>query len=272
MADANTWVARLRWVALAITIMTILGALVVIRYPGAWRWIEAIERGLLFAVLAILSVMVLGLLLHFLGSLRRPAVSADAGEVVLELRNSRAGSVVLVVVLLIFAAIVAYALDLQTQPGDAFDPPVPPPTLEWRAVIGFFTVVWAFLLVAFTVRAVRNPPWFVLTRKGFVYQPGDTSPGLIRWEDVVDIKEDRVVSTGGNGAAAPRAVLVVVLRDGERYVARYNPILAAVVRFAGGVLRAQTGGRGDVYLDPVHFGARYEEIKALMIEHATRVR
>lgn len=272
MADANTWVARLRWGALAIAIMTILGALVAMRYPGALRWVEAIERGFLFTVLAMLSVAVLGLLLHFLGSLRRPAVPADAGEVVMQLQGSRAGSVVLVIVLLLFAAIVAYALDLQAPSGDAFDPSAEPLTLEWRAVIGFFMVVWAFLLVAFAVRAVRNPPWFVLTRKGFLYRPGDVSPGLIRWEDVVDIKEDRVVSTGGNGAAAPRAVLVVVLRDGERYVARYNPILAAVVRFAGGVLRAQTGRRGDLYLDPVDFGARYEEVKTLMIEHATRVR
>lgn len=272
MADANRWVARLRWAALAIAIMTLLGALWVKRHPGAQRWVEAIERGFLFAVLAILSVVVLGLLLHFLDSLRRPAVPADTGEVVMQLQGSRAGSVVLVVVLLLFAAIVAYALDLQTQSGDAFDPSAQPLTLEWRALIGFFAVVWTFLLVAFAVRAVRNPPWFVLTRKGFLYQPGDVSSGLIRWEDVVDIKEDRVVSTGGNGGPVARAVLVVVLRDGERYVGRYNPILAAVVRFAGGVLRAQTGGRGDVYLDPVDFGARYEEVKALMLEHATRVR
>jgi hypothetical protein len=270
MANANTWVRWLRWAALVIVIAAILASFWLDGRPGAERLVERIERGFLFSVLAILSVMVLGLMLHFLGNLRRPTVPAGSGEVLLQLQGSRRVSVALVVVLLLFGAIVAYGLELQGQPGDAFDPAPQPLSLEWKAVIAFFTVVWAFLLMAFLARAVRNPPWFVLTRKGFLYQPGDASPGLIRWEDVVDIKEAEVVSAGGDGGPTTRGALVVVLRDSDRYVARYNPILGAVVRLATATLRAQTGGSGDVYLDPVDFGARYEEVKALMLEHATR--
>ncbi len=273
MWNAKRWATRLRWgfvIAIVIANAAILANVWTDGRAGADGWAEAIDRGFLFLVLAILSVMVLGLLLHFLGSLRRPAVPPDSGEVVLQLQGSRGGSVAMLIALLVLGAAVAYGLDLQRQ-GDAFDH-AEPLTLEWRAVIAFFSVVWALLLLVSVVRAVRNPPWFVLTGKGFVYQPGDVSAGLIRWEDVVDIKEDQVLSASGSGGPILRTALVVVLRDGERYVARYNPVLAAVVRRATGALRAQTGGSGDLYLDPAHFGARYDEVKALMIDNATRPR
>lgn len=272
MANADKWMARLRWggLAVVIAVVAILANVWMDGRPGAGGWAVAIDRGFLFLVLAILSAMVLGLLLHFLGGLRRPAVPPDSGEVVMRLQGSRAGSVAMLIALLVLGAAVGYGLDLWRN-GDAFDD-IEPLTLEWQAVVAFFSVVWALLLLVSVVRAVRNPPWFVLTRKGFVYRPGDVSAGLIRWEDVVDIKEDQVLSASGSGAPILRTALVVALRDGERYVARYNPVLAAVVRLATGALRAQTGGSGDLYLDPAHFGARYDEVKAPMIEHATRPR
>jgi hypothetical protein len=89
-------------------------------------------------------------------------------------------------------------------------------------------------------------------------------------QDVVDIKEDEVITNGGSSRGGPVAskTLVVVLRDGERYVSRYNPVLGAVARLGTGILRAQTGGRGDIYIHPADFGPRYDEIKTLMRELA----
>lgn len=272
MGNANKWMARLRWGGFAIMSAAILATFWMEGRTDAGGWVEAIDRAFLFLVLAVLSPALLGLMLHFLGSLRRPAVPPDSGEVVMQLQGSRGGSVAMLIALLVLGAGVAYAFDLRGQGGSAFDHPAPALTPEWKAVIAFFSVVWAFLLVVAIVRTVRNPPWFVLTREGFVYQPGDVSAGLIRWEDVIDIKEDQVISASGSGGPILRTALVVVLREGERYVARYNPILGAVVRLATGVLRAQTGGSGDMYLDPAHFGARYDEVKALMFENATRPR
>jgi hypothetical protein len=46
-----------------------------------------------------------------------------------------------------------------------------------------------FLFVAFLLRAIRNRSFVVWTDKGFLYEPGDISPGLIHWEDVARIKE-----------------------------------------------------------------------------------
>ncbi len=272
MGNAKKWMARLGWGGFVLMSAAMLAAFWMAGREGAAGLVEAIDRAFLFLVLAILSPVVLGLMLHFLGSLRRPAVPPDSGEVVMQLHGSRGGSVAMLIALLVLGAGVAYAFDQWGQGGSAFDHPASPLTPEWKAVIAFFSVVWAFLLVVAIVRTVRNPPWFVLTRKGFVYQPGDVSAGLIRWEDVVDIKEDQVISASGSGGPILRTALVVVLRDGERYVVRYNPILGAVVRLATGVLRAQTGGTGDLYLDPAHFGARYDEVKALMFENATRPR
>ncbi len=169
MGNANKWVIRLLWGGFAIVNAAILAAFWMEGRGGGGEWLKAIDRVFLFLVLALLSPLVLGLMLHFLGSLRRPVVPPDSGEVVLALPGSRAGSVAMFMALCLLGAGVAYALGLWGQGIGVFDDPASPLTFEWKAVIGFFPVVWAFLLLVSVVRAVRNPPWFVLTRKGFVY-------------------------------------------------------------------------------------------------------
>ena len=272
MAGARTWLKHLRWVWLVLILAAIVVQFVLHDRPDAVAVVEGIERGFVLLVFGVMSLMVLGLMLHFLGSQLRPNEDADWGEPVLRLRNSRTVSALLVLALLAFGAIMAFALLQWSEPGGPFDPTPQPVPLEAQLAVGFFGVVWGFLLLAFTVRLIRNPAWFVLTRKGFVYRPGDVSPGLVRWEDVVEIKEDDVLGSAGRGGPTLRPALVIVLRDAERYTTAYNPLLAMIVRLATGALRVQTGGRGDLYLDPVNFGARYEEVKALMREHARYAR
>ena len=272
MSNARAWLKHLRWIGLGLVLAAIVVQFVLHDRPDAVAVVEGIERGFVVLVFGLMSLMVLGLILHFLGSQLRPNEDADWGEPVLRLHNSRAASALLVLALLAFGAIMALALQQLEAPGGPLDSPSQPMPLGARLAIGFFTAIWAFLLVAFTVRLIRNPAWFVLTRKGFVYRPGDVAPGLVRWEDVVEIREDEVLSSGPPGGPTLRPTLVIVLRDAERYTTTYNPLLAMIVRLATGALRAQTGGRGDLYLDPAHFGARYDEVKALMREHARYAR
>lgn len=272
MNDARHWLKRLRWIGLGLMVALIVVEFV-LRDRADLAWLaDGIERGFVLLVFGVMSVMVLGLMLHFLGSLLRPTDDGDWGEPLLQLRQPRWGAAVAVLALLAFGAIMAFAFQQLGEPGGPFDPPSQPVPLEAKVAVAFFGVIWVFLLIAFTVRTIRNPAWFVLTRKGFVYRPGDVSAGLVRWEDVVEIKEDAVLGSGPPGGPTLRPTLVIVLRNGHRHNDGYNPLLGMVVRLGTGVLRAQTGGRGDIYLDPTDFGARYEEVRALLHEHARYAR
>lgn len=272
MNDAQSWLKRLRWIGVGLVVALIVLEFVLRDDPATVSLADAIERGLVLLVFGVMSIMVLGLMLHFFGSLLRPTDDADWGEPLLQLRQPRWGAALSVLALLVFGAIMAFAFQQLGEPGGPLDPPSQPVPLEAKVAVVFFGVIWVFLLIAFTVRTVRNPAWFVLTRKGFVYRPGDVSGGLVRWEDVVEIKEDAVLGSGPPGGPTLRPTLVIVLRNGHRHNDGYNPLLAMVVRMGTGALRAQTGGRGDIYIDPTHFGARYEEVKALLHEHARYAR
>ena len=126
-----------------------------------------------------------------------------------------------------------------------------------------------FLLVAFLLRAIRNRPFFVLTDKGFLYEPGDISPGLIRWEDVVEIKEAELLF-GQNTYAGPttRATLVVGLKNPEAYRQRYTPLLGLLQRLSTKVVSFQTDGPGDIVIVADDLGARYAEVRDLMLARA----
>jgi hypothetical protein len=125
-----------------------------------------------------------------------------------------------------------------------------------------------FLLAAFLLRAIRNRPFFVLTDKGFLYEPGDISPGLIRWEDVSEIKEAELLTSRGRSGPTTGTVLAITLRNPEAYAPRYTPLLRILSAAITPLLRYQTGGTGDIILASEDFGARYGEVKALMMRHA----
>jgi hypothetical protein len=135
-------------------------------------------------------------------------------------------------------------------------------------VFWLFYGIAHFLLVAFLLRAVRNRAFFVLTSKGFLYEPGDVSPGLILWEDVTELKEadllSRATSFSGPGMTK---TLTVALKDPGKYNRRYTPLLALLNWLLTKFVRYQTGGPGDIVLVAADFGARYDEVKALMQQH-----
>lgn len=148
-------------------------------------------------------------------------------------------------------------------------------SLAEHLIFWLFYGIAHFLLVAFLLRAVRNRAFFVLTTKGFLYEPGDVSPGLILWEDVAELKEVQLLSrsTSFSGPGMTTA-MAVALKDPAKYNRRYTPLLALLNWLLTKFVRYQTGGTGDIVLVAADFGARNEEVKALMQERvqATRSR
>lgn len=143
------------------------------------------------------------------------------------------------------------------------------PTLEEQMLFWLFYGIAHFLLVAFTLRAVRNRPYFVLTERGFLYEPGDISPGLIRWEDVAGIEETALLS--GNGTVSgptTRGAIVVALRDPQKYARAYTPLLRLMNMLAMRVVSLQTGGPASLVLAAEDFGDRYEAVVREMRQRA----
>jgi len=131
-----------------------------------------------------------------------------------------------------------------------------------------FTLFYAIghlMLVVLGLRALRDRPFFVLTDQGFLYEPGDLAPGLIPWRDVAHLKETDLLSANSSvaGAIVSRA-LVLTLRDPEKYMRRYNPLLQVFYRLSVKLIRTQTGGKETVAIASEDFGGRYEEVRALM--------
>jgi hypothetical protein len=140
-------------------------------------------------------------------------------------------------------------------------------SLAEHLVFWLFYGIAHFLLVAFLLRAVRNRAFFVLTSKGFLYEPGDVSPGLILWEDVAELREAELLSrsTSFSGPSMTTA-LTVALKDPAKYNQRYTPLLALLNWLLTKFVRYQTGEPGDIVLLANDFGDRYDEVKALMLE------
>lgn len=138
--------------------------------------------------------------------------------------------------------------------------------LEPMLFLVFFYLVAHFLLIAFTLRAVRQLPFFVATEEGFVYEPGDVSPGLIKWTDISEGAEAPLLTSGTTNIGGPRVAptIVLSLRDPDSVFAAYNPILRGLNKLATGVIKYQSGGVGDIVLAAEDFGRHYDEVRTLI--------
>lgn len=130
----------------------------------------------------------------------------------------------------------------------------------------FFYLVAHFLLIAFTLRAFRQLPFFVATEEGFIYEPGDVSPGLIKWSDISEGAEAPLLSSGTTNIGGPRVAptIVLSLKDPDSIFAAYNPILRGLNKLATGVIKYQAGGVGDIVLAAEDFGRHYDEVRSLV--------
>jgi hypothetical protein len=128
-----------------------------------------------------------------------------------------------------------------------------------------------FLLVVFVLRAVRNRPFFVLSERGVLNEPGDLSVGLVSWEDIKGLEEaDLLASRPGQGSPAMRRTLVVSLKNPDKYNRQYNPLLRMIKDLAMKVVQYQVEGGADMVIRADDLGVRYEEVRTLMARHVTK--
>ena len=258
-----------RWVGGVVTVATAAIAFLLRDDPRLSAWIGGIESVFILSLVLLFGYVLLALASQFFSDLVRPGRIAASGTL-LALRSPRGASLVMAVAAL---ALVAAGASLVLLPEATLDEwgvenPFAAMPFHVLALFGLFGAIGAFLALAFSVRALVNPPWFLLTREGFLYAPGGVSPGLVRWTDVSDIQESHVLASKPTGRGAEmRPTLVVSLKDPAKYTNHYTPLLRWFVRAATAVLRAQTRG-GDLYIDPTDFGDRYAQITAQMRELA----
>ena len=150
-------------------------------------------------------------------------------------------------------------------PG-ATDLEIPALGLDAWLYLFFFYLVAHFLLVAFTLRAVRQLPFFVATDEGFIYEPGDVSPGLIQWSDISEGAEAPLLTSGAANIGGPRTAptIVLSLKDPDSVFAAYNPILRSLNKVATRAVKYQSGGVGDIILAAEDFGQHYDDVRSLI--------
>jgi hypothetical protein len=135
--------------------------------------------------------------------------------------------------------------------------------------VGFLVFFMCHFLLIVTVQLIwLRPSFFIVTKNGFLYEPGSISPGLIFWEDIEAINEaDLLYNPGGWQSSTTRTYLVITLKDPSRYFQRYNLLLRLIVILQAKITKALTGKSADIIIQPWDFGNRYNEIKALMEEN-----
>ncbi len=99
----------------------------------------------------------------------------------------------------------------------------------WRIGAGIALTVSALMVVVSALRLIRHRPYFIIYEHGFEYAPGGVSTGIIRWADVVELREETVLH-GDAGFPTRRAVTAVVLRNPEEYQARFPTVLRPLLQ------------------------------------------
>jgi hypothetical protein len=221
------------------------------------------------AIVLIFWVVFLALLIEFLArEIFRRASREGMGTVVLEIGGSQS-PLRFIPLLAVVPFVVGFNLFL-INPG-VIEIDIASASLVEHLVFWLFYGIAHLLFVAFLLRAIRNRPFFIATEKGFLYEPGDVSPGLIRWEDVAEIKDAELLYGQGTvSGPTTRPVLAVGLKDADKYSAKYTPLLGMLNRLLTKGIRYQTGGPGDLVLRPEDFGARYGEVRDLMMKNVRK--
>lgn len=265
-------IRAIQWLTLPIA-LAVVGAFALDFADGSDRMsaianmIAPVGDGMLLVVTCLMWFTFAALVLEFvrqeLAGARR---NEDLGDPVLSLSETGGPAGVLLVVFTLAFAVGANIILF--RPGLlAIDPAAT--SIEVKLVFALFYAIAHFLVIAFTLRMIRNRPYFVLTRRGFLYAPGDLSPGLVRWEDVTEIAETELLGAQGTrGSAILRRALLVTLKHPDKYLGAYNPLLKVLDRLSRATVRAQTGGKSDLVLLADDFGRRYEEVKEQMYEYA----
>lgn len=129
--------------------------------------------------------------------------------------------------------------------------------LGFKVMMGFFCLIGLILTGVFARRLVVNPAYFVLTDEGFSYAPGGVSTGLIRWSDIIELREEGVIE-GTQVGPRVSAALAVVLRNPEQYIARFPRVLKPLFQ-----LRAELNS-SVLLLRIADFGRDYPVVRRMM--------
>ena len=146
--------------------------------------------------------------------------------------------------------------------GREVDPADELPT-HFKLMMAGMAGIGVLLSGSFAYRFVRQPAIFSMDEEGFSYAPGGVSTGLIRWADVVELKEEGVLE-GDTGGTRISAALAVVLRNPDEYIARFPRVLRPLF-----IARGQLNS-SPLMLNIADFGADYPRVKALMEEQIRR--
>lgn len=134
-----------------------------------------------------------------------------------------------------------------------------------KVALGAGAALGAVFCCYFGYKLVRNPVYFAMHDEGFWYAPAGVSTGLIRWRDIMEVREVGVMSdTTGPMSKSP--ALAVVLRDPEEYIRRFPAVMAPLFRF-----NLERYG-SPVLIPAADFRSDYAMIKSRMeeqIRHAT---
>lgn len=249
------------------------------RLPDAQILTEPSQGGsddpVAFVVVGIFWLVFLALFIEFLArEIFRRHQRRQLGRVRVSIGRAQGplrfvGVLVALVFVILLNLIVFRAPELGVNPDE-----IP---LSAEMAFWLFYGIGHFLFLAFLLRAIRNRPFFVLTDKGFLYEPGDVSPGLIKWTDVSEVREVELVARQASfGGANLMMALAVGLKNPEAYQARYTLPLRLLVSLLTRFARFQTAGPGeakgpgDLVLAAQDFGTRYEEVKRLMMDRSNR--
>lgn len=125
------------------------------------------------------------------------------------------------------------------------------------------SLVGAGLTLGFLYRLLKNPPCFLLYEDGFEYIPAGVSTGLIKFSDVVELRDETVLvnqvsTTGRNGVTA------VVLRNPEEYVRRFPAAMQPLLRARGKM------NSSAILITHGEFGSEHDRILAMVRERVAK--
>jgi len=260
----------LQWISYPIAGIMLLAFLA--DFFGGYRyWTEvvwgSVDRAVdpfAIIVLGIFFVVLVALIWQFLlNEFARVRQRRNAGKPLLELYPPRLATRFLFPLVALFFVVGLNAIVFVTG---TVDPAPAGWELEPLLALIFFYIVAHFLLIAFTLRAVRNYPFFIATDEGFIYEPGDMSPGMIRWSDISKGAEAAILTSGSANIGGPRTgqTIVLSLKDPEAVFTAYNPLLRKINRLATGIIKYQSGGIGDIILAAEDLGRHYDDVRTLI--------
>lgn len=132
-------------------------------------------------------------------------------------------------------------------------------------IFGFFVLIGIFLIGVFTYRLFTNPPYFIMYEDGFEYSPSGVSTGLIKWSDVEELREEKVLTNrSGIGGPAWMPVTAVVLRNPQEYIARFPAALGPLFK-----LRMKMNS-SPILIGKSEFGHEHDALLAIMREQVAK--